>query len=206
DIGDRVKENELLAELETPDLDQQISQARAQLAQAEANVQQAIATADFSKANLERYEQLTSQGLASQQDLDQKRAQAKVDQATVAVARASVDAQKSNIGQLLQQKGFARVVAPFAGTITSRSVDVGALVTAGTGTPLFTLVAVDPARVFVPVPQDVAPSLRVGAPAVVTVREYPGRKFLGTVTRTAGALDPASRTMNTEIRVPNGDN
>lgn len=206
DIGDRVKENELLAELETPDLDQQISQARAQLAQADANVQQAIATADFSKANLERYEQLTSQGLASQQDLDQKRAQAKVDQATVAVARASVEAQKSNIGQLLQQKGFARVVAPFAGTITSRSVDVGALVTAGTGTPLFTLVAVDPARVFVPVPQDVAPSLRVGAPAVVTVREYPGRKFQGTITRTAGALDPASRTMNTEIRVPNGDN
>ena len=206
DIGDHVKENELLAELETPDLDQQISQARAQLAQAEANVQQAIAAADFSKANLDRYEQLTAQGLAAQQDLDQKRAQSKVDQANVAVAKASVDAQKSNIGQLLQQKGFARVVAPFAGTITSRSVDVGALVTAGTGTPLFTLVAVDPARVFVPVPQDVAPSLRVGAPAVVSVREYPGRKFQGTITRTAGALDPASRTMNTEIRVPNGDN
>jgi RND family efflux transporter MFP subunit len=206
DIGDRVKENDLLAELETPDLDQQIAQSRAQLVQTQANVQQAVANADFSKANLERYEQLTAQGLAAQQDLDQKRAQAKVDQASVAVAKANVDAQRSSLGQLEQQKSFARVTAPFAGTITSRSVDVGALVTAGTGTPLFTLVAVDPVRVFVPVPQDVAPSLRTGAPAEVDVREYPGRKFLGTITRTAGALDPTTRTMNTEVRVPNADN
>ena len=207
DIGDRVKENELLAELDTPDLDQQISQARATLAQAQANVQQAVANADFSKANLARYEQLTAQGLAAQQDLDQKRAQAKVDQASVAVANANVEAQRSSLGQLEQQKGFARVVAPFGGTITSRTVDVGALVTGGgTGTALYTLVAVDPARVFVPVPQDVAPSLRVGAPAEVAVREYPGRKFAGTITRSAGALDAATRTMNTEVRVPNGDN
>jgi membrane fusion protein (multidrug efflux system) len=206
DISDRVKENDLLAELDTPDLDQQLAQARAQLAQAQANVQQAVANAEFSKANLERYQLLTKQGLAAQQDFDQKSAQAKVDDATVAVAKANVDAQRSSLGQLEQQKSFARVVAPFAGTITSRSVDVGALVTNGTGTPLFTLVAVDPARVFVPVPQDVAPSLRVGASAEVTVREYPGRKFKGTITRSAGALDPTTRTMNTEVRVSNGDN
>ena len=206
DIGDHVKENELLAELDTPELDQQISQARAQLAQAQANVQQAAANAEFSKANLERYESLTKQGLAAQQDLDQKRAQAKVDQASVAVANANVEAQRSILGQLEQQKSFARVVAPFGGTITSRSVDVGALVTGGTGTPLYTLVSVDPARVFVPVPQDVAPSLRVGAPAEVSLREYPGQKFQGTITRSAGVLDPATRTMNTEVRVPNADN
>jgi len=206
DIGDRVTQDQVLAELETPELDQSLAQARAQLAQAKANVQQAVANASFSKANLDRYVALLAQGLASQQDLDQHRAQAQVDQANVAVANANVDAMRSNLGQLEQQKGFARVTAPFAGTITTRSVDVGALVTAGSGTPLFTLVAVDPMRVFVPVPQDVAPSVRLGASAEVTVREYPGRKFQGTITRTAGALDPASRTMNTEIRVPNGDN
>ncbi len=205
DIGDHVKESALLAELETPDLDQQIAQSRAQLTQAQANVQQAVANADFSKANLDRYTALTGQGLASQQDLDQKRAQAKVDEASVAVAKANVEAQRSSLGQLEQQKSFARVVAPFAGTITSRSVDVGALVTAGTGTPLFTLVALDPVRVFVPVPQDVAPSVRIGSPADVSVREFPNRKFVGTITRSAGALDAASRTMNTEIRVPNAD-
>ncbi len=206
DIGDHVKENELLAELDTPELDQQIAQSRAQLMQTQANVQQAIANADFSKANLARYELLTAQGLAAQQDLDQKRAQAKVDQASVAVANANVEAQRSSLGQLEQQKGFARVLAPFGGTITSRTVDVGALVTGGTGTPLYTLVAVDPARVFVPVPQDVAPSLRVGAPAEVLLREYPSQKFQGTITRSAGVLDPSTRTMNTEVRVPNGDN
>lgn len=206
DIGDRVKQDQLLAELETPELDQQLVQARAQLAQAKANVEQATANANFSKANLDRYVALTAEGLASQQDLEQRRAQAQVDQASVTVARANVEAMAANLGKLAQEKGFARVTAPFAGTITTRSVDVGALVTAGNGTPLFTLVAVDPMRVFVSVPQDVAPSVRVGAEADVTVREYPARTFHGTITRTAGVLDPGSRTMNTEVRVPNGDN
>ena len=210
DIGDRVTENQLLAELETPELDQQISQARAQIAQADAAVLQAVANSEFSTANLDRYNLLATQGLAAQQDIDKARAQAKVDEASVVVAKANVLAMKSNLGNLEQLKGFARVTAPFAGTITTRSVDVGALVTAGSspgsGTALFTLVAVDPVRVFVQVPQDVSPSVRVGAAADVTVREYPGRHFRGTITRSAGALDTASRTMNTEVRVPNPDN
>ena len=101
----------------------------------------------------------------------------------------------------LQQ--FSKVTAPFAGTITSRSIDRGSLVTAGNATPLFRVAATDTVRVFVQVPQDVAPNVSVGGPAKVTIREFAGRVFEGRVARTAGALDPVTRTLNTEIRVPN---
>lgn len=205
DIGDKVKEGQLLAEIETPEIDQQLAQGRAQLVQAQASVLQAAATRDFSKANLARYETLTGQGLASKEDLDQRRAQAAVDDANLGVAHANVEAMQANINRLQQLIGFGRVTAPFAGTITSRSVDVGALVTAGNATPLFNLVAMDPARIFIQVPQDVAPSVRADVPADVTVREYPGRIFHGSVARAAGALDPESRTMNTEVRAANPD-
>ncbi len=206
DIGDKVKEGQLLAEIETPEVDQQLLQARAQLAQADASVTQAVANREFSKANLARYVELTKQGLASQQDLDQHRAQADVDEASVTVAKANVVAMRANISRLEQLTSFGRVTAPFAGTITARSVDTGALVTAGNATPLFTLVAMDPARVFIQVPQDVAPSVQKDVSADVTTREYPHRVFHGVVSRSAGALDPGSRTMNTEIRVSNPDN
>jgi membrane fusion protein (multidrug efflux system) len=204
DIGDKVKEGQLLAEIETPEVDQQLAQARAQLVQADASVKQAVANREFSKANLARYVELIRQGLASQQDLDQHRAQADVDEASVAVAQANVVAMKANISRLEQLTSFGRVTAPFAGTVTSRTIDIGALVTAGT-TALFNLVAMDPARVFVQVPQDVAPSVRADVPADVTTREYAGRVFHGVVSRAAGALDPGARTMNTEVRVPNPD-
>jgi membrane fusion protein (multidrug efflux system) len=205
DIGDKAKDGQLLAEIETPELDGQIEQARAQLAQAEATVVQTIATRDFSKSNLERYKSLTPQGVTSQQELEQHTAQAAVDEANVNVAHANVGAQRANIDRLLQLKSFARVTAPFAGTIMSRSFDVGALVTAGAGAPLFELVDTDPVRVFVQVPQDIAPGVRADIPAQVLVREFPGRTFQGRITRSAGALDPGSRTMNTEVRVPNAD-
>ncbi len=206
DIGDKVTEGQVLAELETPELDQQLAQSRAQLAQANANLLQAKANAEFSRTTLVRYAALLGQGLAAQQDVDQKRAQADVDQAGIAVSTANVDAMRSSLGQLQQQKLFAHVTAPFDGTITTRTVDVGALVTAGNGTALFTLVSADPVRVFVQVPQDVATSVRSNQPADVTTREYPGRHFQGTITRSAGALDTLTRTMNTEVRVPNADN
>lgn len=205
DIGDKVKEGQLLAEIDTPELDQELAQARAQLAQAQAQVVQAKANRDFSKTNLERYTRLTPQGVTSQQELDQHRAQAQVDEANVAVATANVGAQTANIDRISKLRSFAHVTAPFAGTIMSRSTEVGALVTAGSATPLFNLVATDPVRVFVQVPQDVAPSVRVDVTANVTVREYAGRVFAGKVARSAGSLDAASRTMNTEIRVPNPD-
>ena len=203
DIGDKVKEGQLLAEIDTPELDQQIMQARAQLDQATAGIALAEANRDFSKANLARYKRLAPEGLATQEDLQQKQAQASVDEANVSVALASVGAAKANVSHLTQLKSFSRVLAPFGGTITARTIDRGALVTAGMATPLFKISEGDPARVFVQVPQDVAPSVRVDVAAQVTVREYAGHVFEGKVARSAGALDPGSRTMNTEVRVPN---
>jgi len=205
DIGDKVKKDDLLAEIETPELDQEIAQARAQLAQAEAGIAQATANLNFSKSTRDRFQKLVASGVATQQDLDQKAAQADVDVANLNMAKAVVGTQRANIARLDQLKSFARVVAPFAGTITARMIDGGSLVAPGTTAPLFRLAAIDPVRVFVDVPQDVAPSVRVDTPAVVSVREYPGRSFQGRVARTAGALDPASRTLSTEVRVPNGD-
>lgn len=205
DLGDRVEAGQVLAEIETPELDQQIDQARAELQQAEAKVLQARANRDLANTSLARYKALRPAGVASQQELDQRGAQALVDEANVAAADAAVAVQRANLRRLAQLKGFAAVTAPFAGIITARSIDVGALVAANNATPLFSLAATDPVRVFTEVPQDVAPSVRVDMKAGVRVREYPGRRFEGQVARAAGALDPNTRTMRTEVRVPNPD-
>jgi RND family efflux transporter MFP subunit len=141
----------------------------------------------------------------SQADLDQRHAMAEVDEANVSVAQASIAAQQANMRRLTQLKSFAKVTAPFGGTVTQRTIEVGSLVTSGNGQPMYKVAAMDPARVFVQVPQDVAGSVRAGVPAAVTLREYPGRVFAGTVARAAGELDPMTRTMNTEVRVPNAD-
>ena len=205
DIGDKVKDGQLLAELDTPELDSQIEQARAQLVQAQATLEQSKANRELSKTNLDRYQKLAPSGVVSQADLDQRHAMAQVDEANVLVAQATIVAQEANIRRFSQLKSFARVTAPFGGTVTQRTIEVGSLVTAGNGQPMYKVAAMDPARVFVQVPQDVAPGVRAGLAANVTVREYPGKTFLGTVSRAAGELDPATRTMNTEVRVPNAD-
>jgi len=205
DIGEKVKEGQVLAELDTPELDQELDQARAQLAQAQSTLQQTLASRELSKSNLRRYETLAQQSLVAEADLDQHKAQAQVDEANVGVAGATIQAQEANIRRLSQLKSFARVTAPFAGMVAQRWVEIGALVTAGNGQPLYRIAAIDPARVFVQVPQDVAPGVRADVPAKVTVREYAGRIFAGRVSRSSGELDAATRTMNTEIRVPNGD-
>ncbi|WP_437612387.1 efflux RND transporter periplasmic adaptor subunit [Sorangium sp. So ce834] len=205
DIGDKVEEGQILAEIDTPELDQELAQARAQLVQANAGLVQAQANRDLSRSSVQRYEQLVPAGVAPQEELEQRQGQAHVAEASVTVARAAITAQQANIQRILDLKKFAKIAAPFAGTVTSRTIDRGALVTAGNGTPLFRIAATDPVRVFVGVPQDVAPSVRVDAPAKVTVREFAGQPFQGTIARTAGALDAATRTMNTEVRVPNPD-
>lgn len=205
DIGDKVEEGQVLAEIDTPELDKDLAQARAQLAQAHAGLVQAKANRDLSKSNLDRFEQLVPAGVASQQDLDQRRGQARVDEAAITVAQANIAAQQANIQRITDMKGFAKIVAPFAGTVVSRTIERGMLVAPGTGTPLFKVAALDPVRVYVGVPQDVAPSVRAGVSAQVTLREFAGQKFEGKVARTAGALDAASRTMNVEVRVPNPD-
>ncbi len=206
DIGDKVKEGQTLAVIETPELDQQLDQARAQLAQAQAGVLQASANYEFSKANLERFKQLVPAGVASQQDLDKVQAQSSVDEAGVTVAKAAVNVQEANMRRLVNLKSFANVTSPFAGTITSRTVDRGALVSAGNATPLFKVAATDPARVLIQVPQDVAAGIENDLPAKVSVREFAGRPFDGIVAHSAGALDPVTRTMLVEVRVPNPKN
>ena len=204
DIGDKVKAGQVLATIDTPDLDQEVAQGEAQLKQAAASLVQAKANRDLARANLARYQQLEA-GLISKADLDQYSAQAQVGEANVAVAEANLVAQSANSRRLAQLKDYARVTAPFAGIITQRTVEIGALVTAGNGQPLYKVAQMDPARVFVQVPQDVAPAVRPNVATKVMVREYPARVFAGTVTRSAGELDPVTRTMNTEIRVPNAD-
>jgi RND family efflux transporter MFP subunit len=206
DIGDKVKEGALLAEIDTPELDAQLAQARAQLASARAAVKQAAAQRDFAKSNSQRFETLADQKLVSKSQVEQQQAQAATDEATVAAAESNVTAQEANVRRLQELQGFAKVTAPFSGTITSRTIDRGTLVGEGGATPMFTLVATDPVRVFIDVPQSVAPSVQVGTDATVTVREYAARKFAGKVTRSAGALDPELHVMSTEIQVPNADN
>lgn len=202
DMGDVVKEGEVLADLDTPELDRELAQARASEAKAEAGIIQAKATGDKAETELTRYKTLAEQGLASKQDLDQKNADALVGRANLKVAQANADAERANVARLVQLKAYSKVVAPFAGTITARNVDRGALVTTGV-TTLFKIAATDTVRVFLSVPQNVAPSVKAQMPAKVIVREFPGKPFDGIVAHVAGALDSATRTMLTEVRVPN---
>jgi RND family efflux transporter MFP subunit len=206
DIGAHVEANELLAEIDTPELDQELAQARASLAQAQANVLQAQANKGLAVTQLERTTKLVDAGLSPQQDLDTTQSRSAVTEADLKVAQANVNAQQANIRRIGDLKAFSRVTAPFAGTITERSIDRGSLVAAGnTATPLFRLASTGTVRVFVQVPQDAAPSIVLDAPAELNIREFPNEKFQGKIARTAGALDPATRTLSTEVRVPNPD-
>lgn len=205
DIGDKVKEGQLLAEIDTPDVDAQLAQARAQLAQAKAAVKQAVAQHDYTKSNSARFETLADQKLVSKGQVEQTQAAAATDEAMVTAAESNVTAQEANVRRLQDLQSFAKVTAPFSGTITTRTVDRGTLVGQTGSDPMFTLVAIDPVRIFVDVPQSVAPSVRTGTDVAVTVREYGGRAFAGKVTRSSGALDPELHTMSTEVQVPNPD-
>jgi membrane fusion protein (multidrug efflux system) len=206
DIGDRVHDGDVLAELDTPEIDQQLKQSRATLQQQRAALAQAQANLAFALVTANRYQPLFEAGVVPKQLADQANAQAKIWQANVNAAEANIVAQAANVGQYAELVSYGRVLAPFDGTISERRIDVGSLVNAGSGAngqPLFRLVAIDPMRVFVQVPQTYAPGVHVGDAATVAVRQYPGRDFAGKVTRSAGALDPTSRTLNTEIQVPN---
>ena len=206
DIGDRVKKGQLLVQLDTPELDKQLAQARASLAQTIAALRQAQANRDLAKITARREAALFARLLISAQENDQAQTQAAVWEATVKAAQANVAAQRANVGQLEQLVSFGKVYAPYDGTITRRLVDVGTLVNAGAGSnaaALFQIASTDPMQAYVDVPQVFAPSVRVGADAKVAVRNFRGRVFPGKVTRTAGALDPASRTLRTEVDISN---
>lgn len=205
DIGDKVAAGALLAEIDTPELDASLVQARAQLAAAQAAVKQVVAQRDFSRSNTARITSLADQQLVAKAQAEQTQAQAATDEASVNAAKSNVAAQEANVKRLTQLQSFGTVTAPFAGTITTRSVDRGDLVRDGAMTPMFTLIATDPVRVLIDVPQSIAPSVKPGLPATVTVREYGDRPFVGTITRSSGALDPELHVMTTEVQVPNAD-
>ena len=180
DIGDNVQAGQLLAEIATPEVDQQLAQARAQ--------------EEIAKLTADRWRDLVQKNVVSKQEYDQN--------------EKAYEAAKANLQQLEKIQGFQQVIAPFTGKITARNIDIGTLVTAGTGnsgTPLFSMVQSDPLRVYVFVPQENAASMREGLKAKILVQERPGQDFEGTVTRAAGALDPTSRTMQVEVQVPNHD-
>ena len=201
DIGDKVEAGALLLEVDTPELDQQLDQARAQLAQATAALSHAQASRDYAKSSLQRREKLAPSGVTSVDEVEKSRAEAAVAESSVAVAQANLEAQSANVRRLTQEKSFARVVAPFSGTIIARTVEKGALV--NPSVELFKIATTDPMRVFIEVPQDVAPSVKNDITAKVTVREFAGQAFEGKVARFASALDPQSRTMTTVVHVPN---
>jgi len=192
DIGSQVKKGELLAEIDTPEVDQELSQAKA--AQ-----QQTVAQLQLAKSTAERWINLRKTDSVSQQESDQQ-------SSAYTQAVANNAAAEANVRRLQQLESFKHVYAPISGVITRRNTDVGALITAGssgTGKELFDVAQVDPLRVFVSVPQSNAPAIRAGLPAYIELREYPGQKFSGKVVRTADAIDPATRTLLTEIDVPN---
>lgn len=189
DIGAHVKKGQLLAVIESPEVDQQLSQAKADLATAEANAANA-------KIQATRYQDLLKSNAVSKQDTD-----------TFTTQAASTDTQVksalANVQRLEQLTGFEKIYAPFDGTITARNVDIGTLINSGNARELFHLSQEDVLRVYVNVPQVYAPACVPGVGATLTLAEFPGKKFEGKIVRTAKAIDPASRTLLVEVDVKN---
>lgn len=192
DLGAHVETGQLLAELDTPEIDRQLSQGQAELNQAEA-------AAALAQTTAKRWKEMLQARTVSPQEADEKASDLVLKKATVEAARA-------NVQRLTELVGFARVTAPFAGIITARHLDVGQLVSAGAGQELYRLAQTDKLRVFVRVPQNYARSTVVGQSAELTLPEAPDQKFEAKVVRTAGALDLSTRTLLTELEVDNAKN
>ncbi len=218
DLGDRVRAGQPLAEIDAPELDQQIrqaeaavAQAQAALEQAQASLQQGIANRDLARVTADRWKTLVAEGVVSQQDNDTYQAQLVAQSANVQALEKAISAQRSNLvasqanlARLQDVQGYRIVKAPFDGVIVLRNVDVGALVSTGS-TLLYRIAQTGTLRVYLNVPQANASSIHAGQPAQLTLSNFPGRRFAGTVSRTANALDPSSRTMLVEVGVPNAD-
>ena len=207
DIGSRVKAGDLLAEITAPELDHQITLAEANLAQTQASLGQAHANRDLARVTSNRTAKLTAEGWVSKEQGDTDRLALEAQGQAVHVAEANIAAQQAQLQVLQQQKTYQQVVAPFDGVITQRNIDVGSLVQADNtnATSMFTLTDSNVIRVRVYVPQDAAFGVSAGNVVGVRVPEIPDRGFPGKVTRIADALDPATRTLLTEIDVPNPD-
>jgi RND family efflux transporter MFP subunit len=216
DIGDRVKEGDLLAEIEAPELVQQVRQAKAGLDQASsgleqatANLQQGKTNADMARITAERWGSLVQKGAVARQDADTYQSQYDAQRSNVQalekavnVAKSNVNVAEANLGRLTEMQGYLKVRAPFAGVITLRNVDTGALVNDGS-TLMFRIAQTERLRTYVNVPQADATSVHVGQAANLKIPDLPSKSFIGTVTRTANSLDPSTRTLLAEVQVPN---
>jgi RND family efflux transporter MFP subunit len=220
DIGGRVKAGQVLATIEAPELDQQVSQARATLQQARDSLNQALANQQQGKANeeiarvtAERWQNLVKKGAVSRQENDQYQAQYQAQAANlnaleqaIAASRSNIVAAEANLGRLQEMQNYETVRAPFDGIVTARNIDVGALVNAGNGgtsQELFHMAATAKLRVYVSVPQADSRAAVPGLKSYLTLAEFPGRRFPGELVRTSGAIDPATRTLLTEVDVDN---
>ena len=218
DLGDRVREGQVLAEIDAPELEQQIQQADAAVAQAQAAVEQAQASLAQGKANrdlaritAERVRKLNEQGIETAQDRDQSQAQfvaqdanVQAEEKAVTAQRSNLSAARANLARLRSVDGYRVVRAPFAGVITQRNVDVGALVSTGS-TLLYRIAQTEKLRTYINVPQSNVSAVHVGQAAALRLSNIPGRTFSGRVARMAQALDPENRTMLVEVDVPNAD-
>src|SRR5437899_3736298 len=194
DIGAHVKQGQLLAEIESPEVDQQLEQARADLETAQANRRQAQITAD-------RWQALLETDSVSKQETDQA-------VSALSAMKATVDSNAANVRRLEQLQGFEKIGAPFDGVITARNVDIGVLINSGANTAgreLFHMAAIHTLRVFVAVPEVYSRAARPGSAATLTLEEFPGRSFHGTLVRNANSIDLASRTLLVEVDVENRD-
>jgi RND family efflux transporter MFP subunit len=191
DIGSRVEPGQVLAEIDTPELDQELNQAQAAEAQAQANLEIAKITAN-------RWQNLRKSDSVSQQDSDERTA-------AWHAREADVNAAHANVNRLMELTHFKQLRAPFAGIVTVRNVDVGTLVTGGSGHEIFRVEKIDPLRVYISLPQAYSQLVQPGDDATLAYSELPGQKFTGKVVRTAGAIDQVSRTLLTEVQVPNHD-
>ena len=216
DIGDRVAQDQVLAEIEAPELQQQVNQAassleqaRSTLEQARASLTQGIANRELSRVSAARYGNLEKRGIVSRQENDTYQARFQADTAAVdalqkgvAAAQNNISASEANLARLKQVSSYLKVRAPFSGIITLRNVDQGTLVSAG-NTMLFRVAQTGTLRTFINAPQVNASEMRVGQSAQVTFNELPGKVFEGKVARSSGALDPATRTLLVEVQVAN---
>ena len=218
DIGDQVSERQLLAEIASPEVDQQLSQARADLEQSRKNLDLQKANLELARVTMERYKSADTEGAVAKLLVDQNVTAYSTAQASVAAAEAFVQSNQANVRRLEELTSFERVIAPFNGTVIQRNFDVGALITAGSpvdntavapssvsGAPngLFELAQIDVLRVFVNAPQPFAANVKPGLPVQVSVRGELMQSVPGKVTRTASAVDPGTRTLLTQVDIPN---
>ncbi|HLY75654.1 MAG TPA: efflux RND transporter periplasmic adaptor subunit [Planctomycetota bacterium] len=208
DLGDTVKKGQLLAEIESPEVDQQLRQARANLAVARAALAQNRANLTLADIGARRWVALAKDHAVSQQEADEKQAALEARHADVQAAEAAIQSQEANVKRYEELQGFMQILAPFDGIISSRSVDIGTLVSEGSTTStreLYRLVQVDTLRVFVNVPESAMASVQPGLEVQLRFDAHPGRVWAGLVTRTARSADPASRMMQSEVTVANPD-